>query len=60
MSNGQGPDKEDLRIARDQLDALNQSLGINQKNTTEQKAQLNIAKQMVSYAQDFWLMKMKD
>ena len=53
MSNGQGPDKEDLRIARDQLDALNQSLGINQKNTTEQKAQLNIAKQMVSYAQDF-------
>ena len=51
--NNRKPDKEDLDIARNQLDALNQQFGINQKNTSEQKAQLNIAKQMVSYAQDF-------
>ena len=51
--NNRKPDKEDLDIARNQLDALNQQFGIRQKNTSEQKAQLNIAKQMVSYAQDF-------
>ena len=53
MSNGQGPDKEDLRIARDQLDALKESLGIRQQNTTEERAQLNIAKQLANFAQDF-------
>jgi len=53
MANGQGPDKEDLKIARDQLDALKESLGIKQKNTTEERAQLNIAKQLASFAQDF-------
>ena len=53
MANGQGPDKEDLKIAREQLDVLKESLGIKQKNTTEEKAQLNIAKQLASFAQDF-------
>jgi len=53
MSNGQGPDKEDLKIARDQLDALKESLGIRQRNTTEERAQLNIAKQLANFAQDF-------
>ena len=56
MANGEENrkvDKTDLQIARDQLDALQQQFGIRQQTTTEQKAQLNVAKQLASYAQQF-------
>ena len=52
MANGDKPDKEDLRIVREQLDALKEAFGIRSRTTSEQQAQLNLSKQLAKFAQD--------